>query len=522
MDRIPKLTRRTLVQSGIALGAATSITGVLPGKAQAQNAVPRVRVATDIQHLDPFDQIGGPEETIKSGVLVTLVRRAQEDDPAWELYAAEAIDIVDDVTIAFTLRDDIAWTGGFGPVTAEDVKFSFERMAAPDGGSPWQYAWDPLDHVEVVDARSGIIHLKTPFAPLFNATLPWYAGHIVSKAAVEAAGGGFTTEFPAECGPYLMTEWAPNASITLDRNPGWSADHPDFDGYELVIISDDKAAELAFDAGEIDFTLVAPDSVPRLRENLPDGTSLLELPSINYSWIGMNVDHAPLDDIRVRQAIQYAIDVDQILLGAYAGAVEPSTGIQAPGTLGHRQARGIAAPDLDKARALLEESGHGDGLELTLSCLNDSVSAAVAQIVQAQLSEVGITIDIRSYDPGVYWNLGLESEGDDWKNLDLTLMAYGGGIDPSENLVWFTPDQVGVWNWERWSNAEFGELYDKALIELDNEKRDQMYLRMQDLMEESAAYVFLTHGTVAALYRDWMVPFVNPDRTLALPKFKRA
>jgi peptide/nickel transport system substrate-binding protein len=163
-----------------------------------------------------------------------------------------------------------------------------------------------------------------------------------------------------------------------------------------------------------------------------------------------------------------------------------------------------------------------DGLDLTLTTLNDTLSVTVCQIIQANLAEVGVNVEIHPYDPGVYWNLGLESEGDDWQNLELTLMAYGGGIDPSENLIWFTPDQVGVWNWERWNNAEFGELYDKANVELDADKRNAMYQRMQDLMEESGAYIFLTHGALAALHRDWLVPMVRYDRTLALPQFRLA
>jgi peptide/nickel transport system substrate-binding protein len=210
------------------------------------------------------------------------------------------------------------------------------------------------------------------------------------------------------------------------------------------------------------------------------------------------------------------------MAGAYAGGAEPSTGIQAPGTIGHRAHKLIEHPDLDKAKELLKEAGVGDGLDLTLTCLNDAVSVAVAQIIQAQLAGVGINAEIKSYDPGVYWNLGLESEGDDWKNLELTLMAYGGAADPSENLIWFVPDQIGVWNWERWNSPEFGDLYKKALVELDTAKRDQMYQHMQDLMEESGAYVFITHGTVAALHRDWLVPFIHSDRSLGLPQFKKA
>jgi len=515
-----KFTRRSVLQTSAALGVAGSMVPVV--EARAQSTIPRIRINSDIQHLDPFDQIGGAEETVKAATLVTLVRYKEQGSTEWEPYAAQSIEIVDDTTVAFTLRDDIVWTGGFGPLTAQDVKFSFERMADPDGGSPWQYAWDLLDSVEVVDDLNGIIHMKEPFAPLFYTSLPWYAGQIVCKQAVEEAGGTFTTEFPAECGPYVMGSWEPNIKLTLERNSDWVVDHPEFDGFELLTISDDKTAEIAFEANELDFTLVSPDSIAQLRKNMPAGAKLLELPSINYTWIGMNVDSPKLQDIRVRQAIQYAVDVDLIMEGAYAGSAVPSTGTQAPGTVGARDARLIQAVDQDKARALLAEAGVADGLDLTLTTLNDTLSVTVCQIIQASLAEIGVNVEILPYDPGVYWNLGLESEGDDWQNLELTLMAYGGGIDPSENLIWFTPDQVGVWNWERWNNAEFGELYDKANVELDADKRNAMYQRMQDLMEESGAYIFLTHGALAALHRDWLVPMVRYDRTLALPQFRRA
>ena len=514
----PHFTRRSVLRTGTALGVARS---VMPGMlAHAQTMVPRIRVASDIQHLDPFDQIGGVEETVKAATLVTLIRYKQQGSTEWEPYAAESIDVVDDTTIAFTLRDDIVWTGGFGPLTAHDVKFSFERMADPEGGSPWQYAWDLLDNVEVIDDRNGVIHMKEPFAPLFYTSLPWYAGQIVCKQAVEEAGGTFTTEIPAECGPYLTTAWEPKISLTLSRNADWTVDRPDFDGFEIIVITDDKSAEIAFEAGELDFTLVSPDSISQLRQNMPQGAKLLELPSINYTWLGMNVENPKLQDIKVRQAIQYAVDVDQIMEGAYAGAAEPSTGVQAPGTVGYRDKRQIGHVDLDKARALLAEAGVPDGFDVTLTTLNDTLSVTVCQIIQANLAEIGINVELAPYDPGIYWNLGLESEGEDWKNLELTLMAYGGGIDPSENLIWFTPDQVGVWNWERWNNAEFGELYAQGNVELDPDKRNAIYQRMQDLMEESGAYVFLTHGALAALYRDWMEPFVRYDRTLALPQFR--
>ncbi len=513
----PFVTRRRLLQAGA--GAATA-GFILPRAGFASEARPRVRFSGDIQYLDPFNQIGGLEETVKVACLVTLVRFARSGSTETEPYAARTIEWISDRDIAFTLHEGIVWTNGYGTVSADDVKYSFERMADPDGGSPWQYTWDLLDNVEVIDELSGVIHLREPFAPLFATSLPQLGGHILCRKAMADVGGTFPTVFPTQCGPYLMTSWEPKVKTVLERNPDWTLTDPDFAGFELVVITDDKTAEIAYEADELDFTFVSVDSIQRLRDNMPPGSELLETPAIDYSWLGMNTEHAKLADVRVRKAIQYAVDIQMILDGAYGGLAAPATGVQAPGTVGYREHRQIEARDVDMARSLLAEAGVED-LELTLTVQNTTLAQNVAQIIQANLADAGVTVEILTYDPGVWWNLGLESEGDDWQDLQLTLMPYGAGVDPSENLVWFLPDQVGVWNWERWNSPEFGELYEQAMVEIDPDTRYRMYVRMQDLMEESGAYHFITHGINAALYRDWMEPSIRLSGGPALAQFRR-
>jgi peptide/nickel transport system substrate-binding protein len=513
------IARRRLLQAGAALG----LLGVAAPRLvwAAEGGVARIRVDADLQVLDPAFQRGGTEEMVINATLVTLTRLKETAAESWEPYAAETIEQVDDKTIRFVLREGLTWTNGHGPVTAEDVKYSFERVADPAKESPWAYQWELLDTVEVVDARTGVIRLKEPYAPLYFTSLPWYGGAIVCKAAVEAAGGRYTTDIPAQCGPYLLSKWEPKVAITLTRNPDWTGEAPAFDELRLIIVEDDKAAELAFEAHEVDYTRISVDSVPRYRATPPAGGSLIERSGVRYAWLGMNVDHPNLKDQRVRQAIQHAIDVDTILAGAYSGVAERATGTVPPGFLGHRE-KNLVAYDPQKARALLAEAGVGNGFATTITALAGTVEQSKAEIIQANLAEVGITAEITMHDEGTYWNLGLESQGEDWKDLQLTLMEFTGGTDPSENLVWFTPEQVGIWNWERWNNAEFGELYKAALTELDPAKRDAMYKRMQELMEESGAYVFLTHGLFAALHVSAHKPFIVPDGFLSLPRYAKA
>ena len=143
-------------------------------------------------------------------------------------------------------------------------------------------------------------------------------------------------------------------------------------------------------------------------------------------------------------------------------------------------------------------------------------------MIQANLAAVGITVEINQHDSGTFWSLGSEADGDQWKKIQLILQKYGMQPDPSFATAWFTPEQIGIWNWERFSNAEFGALHKQALTETDPAARDRMYRRMQDLMELSGAYVFLTHEVNAAVYRDTLIPALLPDATPVLPEFRPA
>jgi peptide/nickel transport system substrate-binding protein len=219
------------------------------------------------------------------------------------------------------LRAGLRWEDG-RPVTAEDVKFSYERIAGSD--SAWAYQFEKFDHVEVIDARSGIIHLKQPFKPFWIITLPYYGGHIVCKAAVEKVGGSYTTEIPAQCGPFLMEKWEQNQKVTLTANPDWPGPKSDFSKIEIYIVVDDQAAQLAYEADAFDFTKLAVSAAKQVKANMPKGAKLIETQSTRYAWLTINMNSPLLSDIRVRQAIQYAYDSDAVLQGVAreSGGVE--------------------------------------------------------------------------------------------------------------------------------------------------------------------------------------------------------
>ena len=515
-------TRRAFLKGSATLGAAALAGPRL--SMSAEGSVLRIRSYSVFQVLDPAFLLSAPEEWIAGAIFNKLV--SFKPGTVWEteLDAAQSIDQVDDTHIEFTLRPGILFTNGYGEMSAEDVKFSYERIADPALDSPYKGDWATLDRVEVTGKYSGVIVLKEPFAPLWWSTLPYSSGNIVSKKAVEAAGGQFRiSDLPASSGPYVIKEWVQKQRTVLARNPLWKGPRPDFDEIHLIPIEDEKSAELGFEAGDLDWTWVSVSSLPDLREDPPAGSKVLESPSLYYVWLGMNTEHPKLADPRVRKAIQRSIDVAAIMDAAYFGIARPSTGIVAPGLLGHRAGNlSPAEPDFEGARKLLAEAGHSGGLELTLDVLNKPTYLTAVQIIQANLAEIGIDLRIDVHDSGTFWTLGQESAGDSWKDIQLIYQRYSMSPDPSWGTAWFVCEQVGVWNWERHCNEEFDALHARALVELDSARRDEMYRRMQDLMEESGAYRFITHEATPAIYRDTIVPGVRPDGQPLLRHFRRA
>ena len=152
-----------------------------------------MRSYSDLQVLDPAYRLALPEDDIIRSIFAPLVVPEPGDTWGWKPIGVSAIEQLDDLTVAFTLHDNIGFTDGYGQMTAEDVKFSIERVADPANESPYAGDWAALKEVEVKDKLSGLIHLNSKFVPLWNTTLPTAVGSIVSKKAVEELGVKITT-----------------------------------------------------------------------------------------------------------------------------------------------------------------------------------------------------------------------------------------------------------------------------------------------------------------------------------------
>ena len=502
------ISRRSLLP--LAAGAAVMLAGQRTGRA-AETRVLRLHAENDFAVLDPAFRVSSTDANVISAIFGGLVKRRV--GPVWgfDMDLAMAVEQVDPTHVRFQLKPGIPWTNGFGEVTADDVKFSFERMADPAMKAAYFTDWAALDHVEVTDPRSGVIVFKQPFAPLWSTTLPTASGVILCRRAVEALDGRrYTIQPPAVCGPYQIRSLDPKRELVFERNALWPFAKPAYDEIRYTVITDSNAAETAFQAGEIDFANLPLSSVPRLRKAPPKGSTLSVRPSLAFTWLGMQSESGPFADIRLRQAVQYAVDVDAVLDGAYFGVAERATGLIAPGLIGHRAANKIAGPDYDKSSALLKAAGVASGFKTSLRVPNATEFVSAAQIIAASLSSVGIDAEVIPMDRSAMRAMADDPSGG-WKQMGLMISRFVMQPDPSWATAWFVQKQIGLWNWERFRNADYDTVEAAAKVESDAGKRNAMYIRMQDMLEESGSYVFLTHGSNAAIYRDTLRPGLAPD-----------
>ena len=509
-------SRRHFLQLA-AYGGGASLAGVFPGVSWAASKdTLTVRFDREMESLDPGFYVGGhPPNDVNWCVMPSLVHYGIKDGRTTWVPSpfVESVKVVDPTHIDFTLKPGLMWSGDNGELTTADVAYSYDRMKT----SEWKGDYVAYDHVEIKDKYSGTIVLNQPFSPFMSTTLASGTGIIVCKKATEAVGGKYTIDIPATCGPYVF-EHKQAQYVKLRPNPAWTGAKPVFANIDCVFVTEDEAAALAFEAGELDCAKITSNAYARYQKELPPGARLTVAGALQYMWMGLNIEHPKLKDIRVRQAIQHAVDMESVVEGAYSGTAEPSFGVVCPGLIGRRTASAYSY-DPAKAKALLAEAGVS-GLQLKLRTLNNQERVLAAQIIQANLGDVGIAVEVIPLDSGPFWEMGQESKGDTWKDLELWIMRFGSGPDPYEPFQWFVRDQVGIWNWERWSSDEFEDLFAKGVAETDPDKRQAIYIRMQEIMEQTGGYVWLTHEPEVYIHRADIDARFAPSGEMLLPYFK--
>ena len=404
----------------------------------------------------------------------------------------------DATEFTFKLHDDALFCDGT-PITAEDVKFSFDRAMEEDSAVSWQYPSGAV--VEVIDPLNLKITLSKSNVP-FPSYLTLWGTNIVSKAYAEEVGNEVMAEKPLGSGPMCLESWEKGQRMVFTPNPGyWGDDGPYVDQIDLVVVTDDNARVLQIQSGEADIITDVPyNQTESLKGS--EGVEVFVDTLYGNAAIPLNQVTVPeFADQNVRLAMAYAVNrqaiVDAVLFGNGKPAMSPFSGA---GVLYWTDEFGIEY-DIDKAKEYMAASSAPDGFATELIIQSgDSLAGQTAVILKDQLAQIGIELTITPVDPDTWWEL--------WsgKNFEMIYkLATNDIIDPAENLpfdFWPAADGGTDGAFTGYYNEEIVALSKEAEAELDPAKRAELYSELQRIAMEESPFLWLFHPSNRWATRD--------------------
>lgn len=383
----------------VLLGSAAALALALASPALADGIISVGMAAPDIGQIDPHKATTTQDKPMTGWVFNGLVRfpPGSDDLAALEPDLAESWEKSDDgLEWTFHLRDGVQFHRGYGELTAEDVVFSLNRAANKDTSS-FSGDYAAFSSVEAIDERTVKIMLSAPVPSLLGLVANYHGGNIVSKKAVEELGADFTLK-AVGTGPFMVGEYSPQESITFDANPDYFRGAPKLDQIVYRFIPSDSARDLAMEVGELDVSYGRQDQQWIERVSGVDGISVDVVRPAELQNIHFNMTIPPLDDPAVRAAIATAIDRQQYVDFLGDSIAKPAQSIIPAGNLGFAPQTLHAKGDPAKAKEMLAAAGHPDGITLKMIQTSLPSMLSIAQVLQAQLAEAGITLDLEVVD----------------------------------------------------------------------------------------------------------------------------
>jgi ABC-type transport system substrate-binding protein len=395
----------------------------------------------------------------------------------------------DGLIYTFKLNPDAKFTNG-RKVVAADVKYSIERAVNPKTQGPGGGFYhsivgqdkmadgsaQTISGIEAIGDDTVKLALSQPDATFLNVLALNFAS-AVPKEVVEAEGADFGKK-PLGSGAYILKEWISGQHLIFVRNPDYFRTRPHLDQFTVEIGQEPLVNILRLQKGEVD---IAGDGIPPAKyleiKNSPDAKDLIvDRSQLETSYITINVTKKPFDDVRVRKAINMAINKDRIVR-IVNGRATPATQVLPPGMPGYDSAYKGYPYDVEGAKKLMAEAGLKDGVSTTLYAMNTDPNPRIAQAIQQDLAAIGINAEIKSLaQPEVIAAGG---------NKDQSPLIWSGGMgwvndfpDPSDfygPILGCGGAIAGGWNWSWFCDKSFEDRGTKADAMSKPEEKDQRY-----------------------------------------------
>lgn len=397
---------------------------------------------------------------------------------------AESWKKVDDKTYDFKIRDNVKFHNG-DKLQLEDIKFSFERMLKSPRIS---FIVPPIEKIEIVEPNTIRIITKTPFAPLlYHLSHP--ALGIVSKKVIESSG-----ENPEiiGTGPYKYNSWIIGDQVILDKNEDYFLTPPSFDKLIFKTITEPTNREIALETKEIDIALdISTVDASKIKEN--NELALYTKPSYSYRYLGFNNKKDVFQNENLRKAIDYAIDKESIVNIILNGYGSMANSVIAPNVFGFTDSVKNVGYNPKKAKELMKNLNNNGEITLELLTMGSSDEKAIAEVIQANLKEIGIDLKINIVESGTFYDLTEKGF------FDMFLGSWGtvtGDADYGLYPMFHSKSIGSPGNRSFYSNKTVDELLDTGKITVTENERLKIYQQAQEQIIKDTPHVMLYNSVI--------------------------
>lgn len=465
---------------------------------------------TDVENMNIRRVTSSPSFSVLEHIYEPLFTMSPEGE--LEPLLAERIEpVAGENAFAITLKQGIQFSDG-EPFNAEAVKANLDWIL--ENNPVFGFLINRIQEVVVVDEYTVQLNLDGEFAPL-AAHLSHGAIAMVSPAAL-AQGEEYLNTNAVGTGPYLLESWQPDEAVTLTRNPNYWGDAPAIDTLVFRVVKEDGARIVEIEAGTVDVAVrVPPAEAQRLAAN--PNIEIVETPGLRTIYIFFNVTEEPFTDVRVRQAVNYAVDVESIVRDLFQGAARVSDAPIAPAVFGY-SAQTPYARDVERARQLLADANVPEGTTVTLYHPTGRYvqDALVADAVRSQLQEVGLNVQLQTLEWPQYVPTVRATKPDN--NIQFAMLGWGTvTMDADYGLyaLFHSAEHPPGFNGSFYSNPEVDSRLDQARTVVDEAERRRLYDEAISIIWEDAPWLFLYSEVQLTAIRTNVEGFVvHPDESL--------